>query len=118
MRRLVFIVILLSAASAALAQEKSVRRPPILGISHVRFHVSQRDAALHSYQGLLGMAPGKGLCENEHLVHLRCLGSANGRWGRLDSLEQGRPRSLFEEGAFATPHLEGLRRVLLRQAFP
>src|SRR6266513_2128101 len=117
MRRLAFMVILLSAASATPAQEKSGERPPIVGISHVRFHVSQRDAALHFYRDVLGMAPGKGLCENEHLVHLTCLSVGNAQFVQLDSLEQRRPSSLLEEVAFATPDVEGMSKFLLSRGF-
>jgi catechol 2,3-dioxygenase-like lactoylglutathione lyase family enzyme len=63
------------------------------------------------------MAPGKGLCENEHLVHLTCLWIGNGQLVQLDSLEQRRPSSLFEEVAFATPDVEGMSRFLLSQGF-
>jgi catechol 2,3-dioxygenase-like lactoylglutathione lyase family enzyme len=63
------------------------------------------------------MAPGKGLCENEHLVHLTCLWIGNGQLVQLDSLEQRRPSSLVEEVAFATPDVEGMSRFLLSQGF-
>jgi catechol 2,3-dioxygenase-like lactoylglutathione lyase family enzyme len=114
---LAFIVILLSAVSATPAQENSVQRPPILGISHVRFHVTRRDAALHFYQDLLGMTPEKGLCENEHLLHLTCLWIGNGQFVQLDSLEQRRPSSQLEEVAFATPDVEGMSKFLLSRGF-
>jgi len=117
MRRLALVLIFLSAASATPAQEKSVQRPPIIGISHVRFHVSQQDAALHFYRDVLGVAPGKGLCENEHLVHLMCLWVGNGQFVQLDSVEQRRPSSLLEEVAFATPDVEGMSKFLLSHGF-
>jgi catechol 2,3-dioxygenase-like lactoylglutathione lyase family enzyme len=117
MRRLALILIFLSAPSATPTQQKSVPRPPIIGISHVRFHVSQRDAAIHFYQDVLGMASGKGLCENEHLVHLTCLWVGKGQYVQLDSLEQRRPASLQEEVAFATPDVEGMSRYLLSRGF-
>jgi len=117
MRRLAFIVILLSAASATPAQHNSVRRPPIVGISHVRFHVSQLDAALRFYQDALGLSSGKGLCENEHLKRLTCLWVGNGQFVQLDSLQQRRPSSLLEEVAFATPDVEGMSKYLLSRGF-
>jgi len=117
MKPVTFMVIVLSAAGATPAQEKSVQRPPIVGISHVRFHVSQRDAALHFYRDVLGMAAGKGLCENEHLVHLTCLWVGKGQFVQLDSLEQRRPSSLLEEVAFATPDVEGMSKFLLSRGF-
>jgi catechol 2,3-dioxygenase-like lactoylglutathione lyase family enzyme len=118
MGRLAFVVMLLSAGSATFAQQNAARRPPILGISHVRFHVSQRDTALHAYQQVLGMAPGKGLCENEHLVSLVCLSVGNGQVLQLDPAEQRRPSSLLEEVAFATPDVEGMSKFLLSRGLP
>src|ERR1700693_5681162 len=117
MRRLAFIVILLSAASATPAQDNSVRRPPIVGISHVRFHVSQLDAALRFYQDALGLSSGKGLCENEHLKRLTCRWVGNGQFVQLDSLQLRRPSSLLEEVAFATPDVEGMSKYLLSRGF-
>ena len=117
MRRLAFIVILLTAVSATPAQEKSVQRHPIFGISHVRFYVSQLDAAAHFYQDVLGMASGKDLCENEHLVRLTCLWVGSGQLVQLDSLEQRRPSSLLDEVALATPDVEGMSKFLLSRGF-
>ena len=117
MRQLAFAMIVLFTGGASSAQEKAVQRPPILGISHVRFHITQRDAALHFYQDVLGMAPGKGLCENEHLVHLTCLWVGNGQFVQLDSLQQRRPSSLLEEVAFATPDVESMSKFLLSCGF-
>jgi catechol 2,3-dioxygenase-like lactoylglutathione lyase family enzyme len=117
MRQVAMIIILVFGGSVTLAQQNAVRRPPILGISHVRFHVSQRDAALHFYQDVLGMAPGKGLCENEHLVHLTCVWAGNGQFLQLDPVEQRRPSSLLEEVAFTTPDVEGMSKFLLSRGF-
>ena len=63
------------------------------------------------------MAPGKGLCENEHLVHLMCLWVGNGQFVQLDSLEQRRPSSLLEEVAFATPDVDAMSKFLLSRGF-
>jgi catechol 2,3-dioxygenase-like lactoylglutathione lyase family enzyme len=117
MRQVALTIILLFAGSATLAQQNAVRRPPILGISHVRFHVSQRDAALHFYQDVLGMAPGKDLCENQRLVHLTCLWVGNGQFLQLEPMEQRRPSSLLEEVAFTTPDVEGMSKFLLSRGF-
>jgi catechol 2,3-dioxygenase-like lactoylglutathione lyase family enzyme len=117
MRQLTLAVIFLFASSASSAQEKAVQRPPILGISHVRLHVNQQDAALHFYQQVLGMVPGSGLCENEHLARLTCLWVANGQFVQLDTLEQRRPSSFLEEVAFATPDVEGMSKFLLSHGF-
>jgi catechol 2,3-dioxygenase-like lactoylglutathione lyase family enzyme len=117
MRQVAMIIILVFAGSVTLAQENAVRRPPILGISHVRFHVSQRDAALHFYQDVLGMAPGKGLGENEHLVHLTCVWAGDSQFLQLDPVQQRHPSSLLEEVAFATPDVEGMSKFLLSRGF-
>ena len=63
------------------------------------------------------MAPGKGLCENPHLVHLICLWTGNSQFVELDSVEQRRPSSLLEEVAFATPDVEGMSKFLLSHGF-
>ncbi len=117
MRQLAFVMIVFFAGSVSSAQEKAVQRPPILGISHVRFHVSQPDAALHFYQDVLGVVPGKDLCENKRLARLTCLWVGNGQFVQLDSLQQRRPSSLLEEMAFATPDVEGMSKFLLSRGF-
>ena len=63
------------------------------------------------------MAPGKGLCENEHLVHLTCLWVGKGQSVQLEPVEQSRPSSLLEEVAFATPDVEGMSKFLLSHGF-
>jgi catechol 2,3-dioxygenase-like lactoylglutathione lyase family enzyme len=117
MRQLALTITLLFAGCATLAQQNGVLRPPILGISHVRFHVSQPDAALSFYQDMLGMAREKGLCDNPHLVRLTCLRIGSSQFLQLDSVEQRRPSSLLEEVAFATPDVEGMSKFLLSRGF-
>jgi catechol 2,3-dioxygenase-like lactoylglutathione lyase family enzyme len=102
-------VILLSAARATPAQENSVQRPPILGISHIRFHVTQTSLAIHFYQDVLGLTPAANLCEN---THLQCFRISHKQFVQLDLVEQRRPSSLLEEVAFVTPDLDAMRRFL------
>jgi catechol 2,3-dioxygenase-like lactoylglutathione lyase family enzyme len=109
MRRFAFILILLSAVSATLAQENSLQRPPILGISHIRFHVTQTSPAIHFYQGVLGLTPAANLCEN---AHLQCFWISHKQFVQLDLVEQRRPSSLLEEVAFVTPDLNAMRKFL------
>jgi catechol 2,3-dioxygenase-like lactoylglutathione lyase family enzyme len=111
MKQVALINILLFAVSASFAQENAVPRPPILAISHVRFHVTQPEAAVHFYQDTLGLKPGpnKGACEN---IHLRCFWLSEGLFVQLDVVEQRRPSSLLEEVAFVTPDVESMRKFL------
>jgi catechol 2,3-dioxygenase-like lactoylglutathione lyase family enzyme len=111
MKQVALTIILSFAGSASLAQDSAPRRPPILAISHVRFHVTQPDAALHFYQDVLGLTPGpnKDSCEN---THLRCFWLGQGQLVQLDLVQQRRPSSLLEEVAFVTPDLEAMRDFL------
>src|SRR5216684_4013832 len=112
MRQLALTIILLFAGSATLAQQNAVRRPPILGISHVRFHVTRPEIAINFYQDVLGLTPGpkKDACENSHL---RCFWISDQQLVELDLVEQRRPSSLLEEVALATPDLEAMRIFLV-----
>jgi len=111
MKRVALTILLLFAASVSLAQQNPVQRPPILAISHVRFHVTQPEAAVHFYQDVLGLTPepNQGACEN---THLRCFRINHNQFVQLDLVEQRRPSSLLEEVAFATPDLEAMRKFL------
>jgi catechol 2,3-dioxygenase-like lactoylglutathione lyase family enzyme len=112
MKQVALTIILLFAGSTACAQENAVPRPPILAISHVRFHVTQPEAAVHFYQDVLGLTPGpnKNACEN---THLRCFWVSQEQFVQLDLVEQRRPSiSLLEELAFVTPDLEAMRKFL------
>ncbi len=112
MRRVALTIILLFAGSATLAQQNEVRRPPISGISHVRFHVTRPEIAINFYQDALGLTPGpkKDACENSHL---RCFWISDQQLVELDLVEQRRPSSLLEEVALATPDLEAMRKFLV-----
>jgi catechol 2,3-dioxygenase-like lactoylglutathione lyase family enzyme len=111
MKQAALTIICLFAATAGFAQDNAARRPPILAISHVRFHVTQPDAAIHFYQDVLGLMPGpnKDGCEN---THLRCLWLSQGQFIQLDLVQQRSPSSLLEEVAFVTPDLEAMRDFL------
>jgi catechol 2,3-dioxygenase-like lactoylglutathione lyase family enzyme len=111
MSKVVLTITLLFAGGVTFAQDKALQRPPILGISHVRLHVTQLEAAVHFYQDFLGLTPGpkKDACEN---THLRCFWLSQGQFVEVDLVEQRRPSSLLEEVALATPDLEAMRNFL------
>jgi catechol 2,3-dioxygenase-like lactoylglutathione lyase family enzyme len=111
MRQVALTIILLFAGSVALAQHNAVRRPPILGISHVRFHVTRPEIAINFYQDVLGLTPrpNRDACENSHL---RCFWISDQQFVELDLVEQRRPSSLLEEVALATSDLEAMRKFL------
>src|SRR6266849_385994 len=111
MRQLALTITILFAGSATFAQQNAVRRPPILGISHVRFHVTRPDLAINFYQDVLGLTPGpnKDACENSHL---RCFWISDQQFVELDLVEQRRPSTLLEEVALATSDLEAMRKFL------
>jgi catechol 2,3-dioxygenase-like lactoylglutathione lyase family enzyme len=92
------------------AQEKPLQPPPILGISHVRFYVTQPQAAVHFYKDVLGLTPAKEGCENAHFL---CFWISHSQFVQLDPVEQRRPTSFLEEVAFATPDLKGMRNFLV-----
>jgi catechol 2,3-dioxygenase-like lactoylglutathione lyase family enzyme len=112
MRQLTFVIILLFAGSRNPAQEKAIQRPPILGISHVRVHVTQPEVPLKFYQDLLGLPPIEGVCQN---ANLKCFGIGHEQFVQLDLVQQRRPSSLLEEIAFLTPDLETMRKFLASQ---
>jgi catechol 2,3-dioxygenase-like lactoylglutathione lyase family enzyme len=111
MRQVALTIILLFAGSAALAQQNAVRRPPILGISHVRFHVTEPEIAINFYQDVLELTPrpNRDACENSHL---RCFWISDQQFVELDLVEQRRPSGLLEEVALATSDLEAMRKFL------
>jgi catechol 2,3-dioxygenase-like lactoylglutathione lyase family enzyme len=94
-----------------LAAQDKPPRPPILGISHVRFHVTRPEIAINFYQDVLGLTPGpnKDVCENSHL---RCFWISDRQFVELDLVEQRRPSSLLEEVALATSDLAAMRKFL------
>jgi catechol 2,3-dioxygenase-like lactoylglutathione lyase family enzyme len=107
------LLLALFASSANLAQQGSAQRPPVLGISHIRFHVSQPEVAKHFYEHIIAMAPGKTLCQNARLQQLACLWVGNHQFLELDPAQQRRPDTLLEEVAFATPDVVAMSTYLL-----
>jgi catechol 2,3-dioxygenase-like lactoylglutathione lyase family enzyme len=113
MRPVILSVIFLFAASPNWAQQNNVPRPPILGISHVRFHVSQLEPADHFYRRIIAMDAGSGLCKNPVPPQLTCLWVGTHQFVELDPGAQRRPDSLLEEVAFATPDVVTMSQYLL-----
>lgn len=108
MRKLVFFLSLLMAATICHGQAAG-QRPPITGIAHVAFYSSNLDAAQKFYDGLLGLPiqpPGS----HDYLVGTQSV--------ELEPIPAGHGHDLIAHVAFATPDAEGMRKYLAAHQYP
>jgi catechol 2,3-dioxygenase-like lactoylglutathione lyase family enzyme len=110
MKKLALAILLLLAAGAARAQDSSVPRPKIFGISHVRFHVTNLQASLPFYQEILGLNLDANACKNAPA--LKCFRVDPRQLVQLDPGDWSRPNDLLEELAFSTNNVAAMHKFL------
>jgi catechol 2,3-dioxygenase-like lactoylglutathione lyase family enzyme len=110
MKPLAWIILLLFVASATPAQQSTVQRPAILGISHVRFHVTQLQASLPFYEDIIGLNADANACKNAPA--LKCFRVNALQVVQLDPRDWDRPNDLLEELAFSTSNVAAMRKFL------
>jgi len=110
MRQLSLALILLFSARAGVAQQESIPRPPIYGISHVRIHVTQLQTSVTFYQQNLGLPPDSELCRNSLF---KCFRVNSTQFVKLDPVETRSPHNFLREIGFATSDASMMRKFLL-----
>jgi len=110
MKPLALTILLLFVASASPAQQSAVPRPKILGISHVRFHVTSLPSSLPFYQDIVGLNPDAHACTN--LPALKCFRVSATQVVQLDPRDWDRPNDLLEELGFSISNVKAMRKFL------
>jgi catechol 2,3-dioxygenase-like lactoylglutathione lyase family enzyme len=104
------VILFLSSARAGVAQQESIPRPPIYGISHVRFHVTEPQTSLSFYEKTLGLPPDSQLCISSLF---KCFRVNSQQFVKLDPAETRLPHNFLQEIGFATSDVSMMRKFLL-----
>ena len=113
MNRFFVCTIALLAALPSLAAQEKFSRPPITGIHHVRFYVTDLDKSRAFYAGILGFFPADSRCPTEGLSCYAVSWGAHAQHIELQQAPSRTPKDWLVELAFATDDLLQLRAYLM-----